>query len=269
MNKNPPRHAASDLTAARHAARSVVMVTAAGLEPSLGDVALNLATVCAETGQRVVLVSTSGLASPGDAELPQTPPLWWKSWPSPRSDDGARSADGESPSLVSGPLSPADVEELLGETSVPGVSRLDLRYFIGHPAQVVVRMPDVLAALRQLVDVVILEVPSYLSIHHGEGLTPLVDVVLVVAERQATTLGEVRRTSAALKRLGAPVVGMAMTDGPPLESYVWGVDSELELADEQPSGDPTEPVPIVKSAGIAPAVPQDDGFVVHHPLPGA
>ena len=45
------------------------MVTSPGPEPSLGDVALNLATVCAETGQRVALVSTSGLASPADSEL--------------------------------------------------------------------------------------------------------------------------------------------------------------------------------------------------------
>jgi hypothetical protein len=35
---------------AQHAARNVVMVTSAGSEPSLEDVALNLATVCAETG---------------------------------------------------------------------------------------------------------------------------------------------------------------------------------------------------------------------------
>ena len=51
---------------------------------------------------------------------------------------------------------------LLGETGVPGVSRLDLRYFVGHPAQVVIRVPEVLAALRPIMDVVFLEVPSYL-----------------------------------------------------------------------------------------------------------
>jgi Mrp family chromosome partitioning ATPase len=261
----------SNLTPARHAARNVVMVTSAGPEPSLGDVALNLATVCAETGQRVTLVSTSGLASPAESELPQTTPLWWKNWPSPRTGAESSSGDRENTSLVSGPLSPADVEELLGETAVPGVSRLDLRYFVGHPAQVVIRMPDVLTALRQIVDVVILEVPSYLSVHHGEGLTPLADVVLVVAEREATTQDEARKTSAALRRLGAPVVGMALTDGPALETYIWGADSELEEADEPPRGDTTDELPVVKPEppGVASAVPQDDGFVVQHPLPGA
>jgi Mrp family chromosome partitioning ATPase len=270
MSMNLPLDARGGLTPARHAARSLVMVTSPGQESSLGDVALNLAKVCAETGQRVALVSTSGLAEPADAELPQTTPLWWKNWPSPRSGDAAApSTNGRDATLVSGPLSPDDVNDLLGETSVPGVSRLDMRYFVGHPAQVVIRMPDVLVALRQLVDVVILEVPSYLSVHHGEGLTPLVDVVLVVAERQLTRLDEARRTSAALKRLGAPVVGMALTDGPPVESFVWDVDSELEAADEASSRHTTEELPVVEPADVARATPQNDGFVVHHPLPGA
>jgi len=267
VTKNLPYGPAAGLTPARHAARSVVMITSPGPEPSLEDVALKLATVCAEIGQRVALVSTSGLGAPADTDLPRTTPLWWKNWPSPRRDDPF-SAEPENP-LLSGPLNPGDVQDLLGETSVSGVSRLDVRYFVGHPAQVVIRMPDVVAALRQIVDVVILEVPSFLSVHHGEGLTPLADVVLVVAEREATTMGEVRRTSAVLKRLGAPVVGMALTDGPPLESYIWGFDSELEPADEGRGRDTTEQLPVVEPADVAPAQPQDDGFVVQHPFPGA
>lgn len=263
-------------TPAPHAARRVVMITSAGPELSLGDVALSLARVCAETGQRVTLISTSGIGSPeDDSELLATAPLWWKNWPSPPNGPTS-SAEVEGGSLMAGPLNPADVEERLGETGVPGVSRLDLRYFVGHPAQVVIRVPDVLAALRQIVDVVILEVPSYLSVHHGEGLTPLADVVLVVAERLTTTLDEVRRTSAALKRLEAPVVGMALTEGPTAESYVWGGDPELQAADERLkpaddrlSGDSTEELPIVEPAGVAPAKPNDDEFVVHHPLRGA
>jgi len=266
VTNNLPYGPVAGFTPARHAARNVVMITSPGAEPSLEDVALKLATVCAEVGQRVALVSTSGLGAPADTDLPRTTPLWWKSWPSPRRDD--TSSDGPENPLLSGPLNPGDVDDLLGETSVSGVFRLDVRYFVGHPGQVVVRMPDVLAALRQIVDVVILEVPSYLSVHHGEGLTPLADVVLVVAERETTTVNEARRTSATLKRLGAPVVGMALTDGPPLESYIWGFDSELEPADEGRGRDTTEQLPVVEPADVAPAQPQDDGFVVQHPLPG-
>ena len=154
--------------------------------------------------------------------------MWWKHWPSPGNGAGLPT-EQERVRLLTGPVKPTDVEDLLGETGVPGVSRLDLRHFVGHPAQVVVRVPEVLAALRQIVDVVILEVPSYLSVHYGEGLTPLADVVLVVGERETTTIDEMRRTSAALRHLGAPVVGMALTSGG-AEIYDWGrVDAELEI----------------------------------------
>jgi hypothetical protein len=265
---DPVAQPAFDPRPAQHSGRRVVMVASAGPEPTLADVAINLATVCAEIGQRVVLVSTAGLASPGDdSELPQSTPLWWKEWPSPGNVAGLPTR-AERGSLLTGPVSPDDVEDLLGDTGVPGVSRLDLRHFVGHPVQVVVRFPEVLAALRQIVDVVILEVPSYLSVHYGEGLTPLADVVLVVGERETTTLDQMRRTSAALRHLEAPVVGMALTRGRS-ESYDWGlVDAELEWADELGTADeernPTKQMPISESAGVAPAPPLDGLSVVEH-----
>jgi hypothetical protein len=214
-------------------------------------------------------MSTAGLASysgdsdySGDSE-PETTPLWWK--PSPGNGTGFP-IEEERVRLQTQPLDPADMEPLLGETGVPGVSRLDLRYFVGHPAQVVIRVPEVLAALRKIVDVVFLEVPSYLSVHYGKGLTPLADVVLVVGERDTTRLDEMRQMSAALRHLGAPVVGMALTDGG-LEFYDWGrSDSELATAGEQPSveRDPTEQLPITRSAGILPAPPFDELSVVQY-----
>ena len=129
-----------------------------------------------------------------------------------------------------------------------------------------IRVPEVLAALRQIVDVVFLEVPSYLSVHHGEALTPLADVVLVVAERETTHLDEMRRLSAALRHLEAPVVGMALTNGG-VEMYDWGrADSELEIAAREPSEkhDPTEQLPVSSSAGFVPAPPLDELVVVEH-----
>ena len=162
--------------------------------------------------------------------------------------------------LTTGSLNPIDVEQLMGETGVPGVSRLDLRDFVGHPAQVVIRVPEVVTALLQIVDVVFLEVPSYLSVHHGEGLTPLADVVLVVAERETTHIAEMRQLSAALRHLGAPVAGMALTDGG-LEVYDWGrVDAQLDTSEDE--RDPTEQLPIANSAVVAPAPPLDELSVV-------
>ena len=171
---------------ATNGSRRVVLVTSPGTEPSLADVVINLAAVCADVGQRVAIVGTEGLAVPEDgSEFPLSTALTRRNWPSPGVGHHAGEARTD---LLAGPVSPSDVEDLLGETGVPGVSRLDMRYFVDHPAQVVVRAPEVLIALKQLVDVVILEVPSYLSVHYGEGLTPFADVVLMVGERQTTSL---------------------------------------------------------------------------------
>jgi len=188
-----------DLTPARHAARSVVMVTSPGSEPTRAAVAVNLASVCAEIGQRVVIVTTDGIdAHVDDRELPRIL---------------ASLTDDERDRRLTGPLKPEDVQDRLEETSVPGVSFLGLQHFVAHTSQVVIRIPEVLDALRDVVDVVILDVPSFLSVHHGQGLAPLADLVLIVGERRLTTTDELRRTSAVLRRLGAPVVGMALTTG--------------------------------------------------------
>ncbi len=244
--------------------RRVVMVVSADTEPSLGDVVTNLATVCAETGQRVALLTTAGLGSP-ESELPDSPPLWWRSWPAPGNGAGLRIED-ERARLLTGPVSQRDIEDLLGETGVPGVVRLDLRHFVSHPARVVIRVPDVVAVLLEIVDVVFLEVPSYLSVHHGEGLTPLADVVLVVADRELSTLKEMRQLSAALRRLDAPVVGVALTEGG-VELFDWGpADTELEMPGERASHplDPTEQLPLSGPLDAVPAPVRDELSVMEH-----
>jgi hypothetical protein len=200
------------------------------MEPTLPEVSLNLATVCAEVGQQVALVSTANLAAPAEgADEPPMPPLWWMHWPAP--EGATTSVEAQRHRLQTETIQAADVEALLGETEVPGVRRLDLRYFVKHPAQVVIRAPQVVTALRQVVDVVILEVPSYLTVHHGEGLTPLADAVLVVGERDSTKVDALRKTRAALTRLAAPVVGVVLT-GETQREDLWDVESEDDSEDE-------------------------------------
>jgi hypothetical protein len=227
------------------------MVTSPGTESTLPEVALNLATVCAEVGQRVALLSTANLAAPAEsAEDPPMPPLWWLHWPAP---EGASTSVGEQRlRLQTDAVQAADVDALLGETEVHGVRRLDLRYFVKHPAQVVVRVPQVLIALRQVVDVVILEVPSYLTVHHGEGLTPLADAVVVVGERDSTKVDELRRTRGALTRLAAPVVGVVLT-GAARNADQWDVaGSEDDPADEDTFDDTEQlQVPAVDKAPVS------------------
>jgi Mrp family chromosome partitioning ATPase len=201
-----------DLTPARHAARSVVMVTSPGSEPTRAAVAVNLATVCAEIGQRVVIVTTEGIGALVDG---LEPPM-----------SAGLLTDNERDRRLNGPLRPDDIEDLLEDTAIPGVSFLALQHFVVHATQVVIRVPEVLDALRDVVDVVILEVPSFLSVHHGQGLAPLADLVLVVGERGLTTTDELRRTSVVLKRLGAPVVGMALTNASVRDDDDWDEDED-------------------------------------------
>jgi Mrp family chromosome partitioning ATPase len=216
---------ASGEVSSQSRARRVVMITSPGEESTLEDVAFNLAAVCAEVGQKVVLLNTAIFRNPAadEAESPM-PPLWWLNWPAPQ---GTKSTEEERHRLQTADVRPAEIEALLGETGVPGVRRLDLRYFVNHTAQVVIRVPEVIAALQQIVDVIIIAVPSYLTVHHGEGLTPFADVVLVVGERNSTTMDALRRTRAALTRLAAPVAGVVLS-GEHQEEEEWGAESEDE-----------------------------------------
>ena len=233
----------SGTTSMGPANRSVVLVTSPGTESSLPGVALNLATVCAEVGQRVVLLSTANLAVPTEGvDEPPMPALWWLHWPAP--PEGTTSVEEQRLRLQTDAVTASDVEALLGESEVEGVRRLDLRYFVKHPGQVVVRVPQIVTVLRQIVDVVIIEVPSYLTVHYGEGLTPLAHAVLVVGERDSTKVDALRKTRAALTRLAAPVVGVVLTGESQTEDEdawedEWEDESEPDPADEQ-SLDDTE-----------------------------
>ncbi len=63
-------------------------------------------------------------------------------------------------------------------------------------------MPAVLEATRSLADVIIVEAPALLAVHHVEALSQLVDVVLVVGECGTTTFEEARRSGDLLRRMG-------------------------------------------------------------------
>ncbi|HXA32441.1 MAG TPA: hypothetical protein VNV87_09300, partial [Acidimicrobiales bacterium] len=244
--------ASSDSAPAQNGARRVVMVTSPGSERSRATVAVNLAKVCAEVGQAVVVVSTDGLgAHVSEAQSPLQ-----ADHPNERERVRRRS----------GTVTQADVRELLRDTRVSGVSMLALHHFVDHPTHVVIRMPEVLDVLHEVVDVVVLDVPLFLSVHYGEGLAPLADVVLVVGERRSTTLNDMRRMSTVLRRLGAPVAGMALTDASALKNNQW--DDEFgengaaggreELVEAIPVVDVTPPVdvtPVAEATPVAEVAP--------------
>ncbi len=165
--------------------RRVVLVASPGSEPTRAIVAASLATSCAESGRTVVVISTGSV--PMNGESAYAPPAIIES---------------------------SEVAALLEETSVPGVSVLPMEQLASHSSQLMSVAPGVIAALRDLVDLVIIDVPPLLTVHHGEGLVPLVDVVVLVAEHRLTTAEQLRHSGALLERLSAPVSGLVFTNVP-------------------------------------------------------
>jgi Mrp family chromosome partitioning ATPase len=166
-------------------ARKVVLVVSASREPTRPQVAANLAAAYAEAGERVIVIGTGDL--------------------------GAGPIEGGG-SNVTGEITPEDVERQLESSWVDRVFRLDLRNFLQSSGQLVNRMPAVLQAARAVSDVVVIEAPPMLAVHHVEALVHLVDVVLVVGEAGTTTFDEARRSGDFLRRMAAPVLGVVLTN---------------------------------------------------------
>jgi len=167
------------------ASRSVILVVSPGKEETRPQVVANLAAAYGEAGQRVIIATTADL-------------------------DSGRA--GESDGSFAGPISPDDVRSHLQPSSVDNLSMLSLRPFVKNSAQLVVRAAAIFDAARQIADVVLIEAPPFLELHHGEALAHAVDVVLVVGEYGATTFDEADRTGALLRRIGAPVLGVVFTE---------------------------------------------------------
>jgi Mrp family chromosome partitioning ATPase len=165
--------------------RKVVMVASAGTEPTRPHVAANLAAVYAEGGQRVVVISTGDLEAGRSSPAPLDP-----------------SAD----------IRIEDVEARLEPSRLELVFRLSLSPFVANSSSLVNRAPAVLEAARSLFDVVIVEVPPILALHHTEALARLVDAVVVVAEYKCTTSADARQAADLLRRIGAPVLGVVFTN---------------------------------------------------------
>jgi Mrp family chromosome partitioning ATPase len=168
-----------------HQIRQVVMVASASDESTRPQVAANLAATYAEAGQRVVVIGTGQL--------------------------GAGPISGQGRALT-GEIRPEDVEVRLEPSWVERVLRLNLRHFIENSGQLVTRMPAVLEATRPLADVIIVETPAMLALHHVEALSRVVDVVLVVGECGTTTFDQAHRSGDLLRRMGSPVLGVVLTN---------------------------------------------------------
>lgn len=164
--------------------RQIILVVSAGNEETRSVVAANLGAAYGEAGQRVIVTSTG--------------------------DIGSGYAAGNIRNGTSG-LDLFELSAHLQPSSLANVSRLSLQPFVGTSGQLVTRAAEVLEAARGLADVIIVEAPPLLVVHHGEALVHSVDAVLVVGECGTTTIDQARRAGDILRRIGAPVLGVVLT----------------------------------------------------------
>jgi succinoglycan biosynthesis transport protein ExoP len=178
--------AGTDSASSDIGSRQVILVVSPGTETTRPHVAANLAAIYAEAEQSVVVISTGSL------------------------DVGF----GPTNESFAGDIGEQDVEAQLEPSILQYVRRLPLSPFMTKSGQLANRAPAILNAARNLSDVVIVEVPPLLALHHAEALMHVVDVVLVVAESKFTTFDDARRAGDLLRRMGAPVLGVVLTNVP-------------------------------------------------------
>ncbi len=166
--------------------RRVVLVVSPGLEGTRSSVVANLAASFAETGQRVVVLSTQDLHSRRPAAGRKRPPM--------------RKVDV------------ADITRRLQPSFVDNVSLLSMSQFASSSGELVTTAPAVVEAALKAVDVVLLEAPALLAYHDAEALSPVADVVVVVAESLATSADEAGKAGDLLRRISAPVLGVVFTN---------------------------------------------------------
>ncbi len=166
--------------------RQVVLVVSPGDEESRSVLVANLAAAYAEAGERALVVNA------GDLE-----PM----------------ASG-APVVEEQEVTDEELLAEIRETSIPFVATLSLRPFVANSGQLVTRAETVFRAARDVADVVIVEAPSMMEFHHAEALVHAVDVVVIVSEYMFTTAKGAEISGDKLRRLGAPVLGVAFTKAP-------------------------------------------------------
>ena len=145
------------------------------------------------------------------------------------------------------------------------VRRLPLSPFMTKSGQLANRAPAILKQARNLADVVIVEVPPLLALHHAEALMHVVDVVLVVAESKSAAFDDARHAGDLLRRMGAPVLGVVLTNVPLNQRDVRQL--ALPRPVEPPAGEtPTRPArPSLPTSALCAAEPES-GLTQHRSL---
>ncbi|GAA4407726.1 hypothetical protein GCM10023168_24100 [Fodinibacter luteus] len=184
------RRAASPERRVEASGARLILVTSANAAEGKTTTVANLAASFAETGQRV-LVLDADLRSPDTHNLFDVP-------------QGAGISDYIS--------DPGDVtlEALVRPTSVPGVRIITAGTRLAHPASLASRMGHLLAEVRGMADVVIIDSAPLLAASDVFDVLPIVDTVLLVVRSGRLTDVAARRVAELLGRFQVPISGVVL-----------------------------------------------------------
>ncbi len=186
--RHPVPVGTTDLVSPRRQ-RFAILITSPNDEPSRSLAVVNLATVFAEAGDRVLVATTGGMRTEFEGD-----------------NKGLRGWEGEMPDT--------DAAELVANarpSQIPGVSSLALGSVFSNPARLALKAGSLIEAARDVVDVLLIEAPL-LSTQDGAALLPVVDLVVVVCESWHTTVQDGLRTQRLLTQRRPPVLGLVMTN---------------------------------------------------------
>ena len=177
-----------------------ILVTSPGPGDGKTVTVMNLGTVFAQAGAKVVLVSCD-LRRPGLSEF--APP----------------GEHAELSSVLRG-RQPLD-EAVVPVAGVDGLWTLGTQSVAANPTELLAddRMPAVIAELSQRFDIVLIDSPPVLPVADAMILSGYVDAVLLVVAAGHTRRAELRRTTGKLAQASAAVVGVLLNKATAGEQY--------------------------------------------------
>lgn len=174
---------------------SAILVTSADPGAGKTTVAVNLAIVYAQAGFRVVVIDA-------DLRLPRLHKAF-----------GVANTTGLTDLLLG---DAQEIEDYLRRTEIDSLRLLVAGPIPPNPSELLGsrRMAEVLDAVRQRTDLVIVDTPPVLPVSDAAVLAPKVDGVLLVARAHETQRDALRHAADSLVRVGGIVVGVVLNAVP-------------------------------------------------------